>query len=410
MWLSTGTVAPNALLSRYSYEVEGFPYLVNVDHAQWKAFYHLLQGDDPALWKESVVLRRILLPALSYPFWLLWGFEAGGVIANMFIQWVALLTIAVWSFNRWGREACIAAVWLVATFPGTIYWSGLPYAYAFIVPGCLFAMPLLMTVEDGSVKKSLTAAALLGVLCLGYDFAPILIPACTIILAARRKFLLVPFAVLLMAAPSLLWSLILHFGLDVSLINDNTTVYRDLLLSYLTRPDFGAWAEWLRQTPFVFVHNYLFSTWIFVPIAFIGMFLLYRRRPGLRLRHYELAMLGSIMALWLFVNMAPPYEGWTIRGCKYGRLYQPMLIPILSYLVRAFGALIRQQDSGPSVIPRIGWGLLCVVVIMNGVLCFGPIMGNPYAGRIFQEFYEHSHEHFSFRDRQQEFKRRILGF
>jgi len=93
------------------------------------------------------VLRRILYPLLAYPFMKVLGFGAGGLVANVLLAVGSLLVFWPALRRRTGSKAPPALLALLATYPGWMYWAGLPYSYAIIVPLCLLCMILLWRVE-----------------------------------------------------------------------------------------------------------------------------------------------------------------------------------------------------------------------------------------------------------------------
>ena len=79
-----------------------------------------------------------------------------------------------------------------------MYWAGLPYSYAIIVPASLLCMALLWRVETLTTwRQALLAGLGLGVLFTGYDLLPFFGAAALLLLLWRRLWL--PCAVLAVA-------------------------------------------------------------------------------------------------------------------------------------------------------------------------------------------------------------------
>ena len=148
IYLSSGTMAPYGATDSHPLVLEPCHYLVNVDHYHFEAVYRMISGEEPSRWAGSVVLRRLLFPVVSYPLVRAAGFLAGGLIASILLNVIALLVFAAFVRRRVGEGGAIATLWLVATYPGITYWAGLPYSYVAIVPGSMFGLILLYRMQD----------------------------------------------------------------------------------------------------------------------------------------------------------------------------------------------------------------------------------------------------------------------
>jgi len=142
-WLSSGTLSPYAASYRELEIIEPCQYLGNVDHAQYMAHFHMLRGDARELWAYTRHLRRILYPLIAFPFVTVAGVEWGGLVVNVLIHLLSAFWFLRFLHTRFGEQAARTAAILLATYPGAMYWIGLPYSYALIVPSCLvFAIAL----------------------------------------------------------------------------------------------------------------------------------------------------------------------------------------------------------------------------------------------------------------------------
>src|SRR5262249_41881458 len=102
------------------------------------------------------------------------GFPLGGLLFNIFSHVVALIGLAV-AFRRFfDARAAILVSWLFASYPGYAYWVGLPYSYAFIVPGsvaCLIA--LLWLHERPSHLAVFATACVVGIVALVHSIVSV---------------------------------------------------------------------------------------------------------------------------------------------------------------------------------------------------------------------------------------------
>ena len=91
-------------------------------------------------------------------------------MTSAILQVATLVGFSLYVRRRIGKAASIAAVALLATYPGIYYWAGLPYSYASIVPACLGAMVVLIEVERQPPWWRVALLSLaLGILLLAYD-------------------------------------------------------------------------------------------------------------------------------------------------------------------------------------------------------------------------------------------------
>lgn len=337
-WLSSGTVAPYG-----TYDFGRCHYRMNGDHGQFQSVYLMLDGQPPARWGYSVVLRRILHPLLAYPLMKLFRFESGGLMFNILAHGAALIALALAVRRYFDARAAVLVCWLFASYPGYAYWGGLPYSYGFIVPGTIACTIGLMWWNDRpSVARTAIAASLVGFLGLGYDLLLLFGGALLLLIAFRRRWLDVPVALVMLGA----WALFIALGVaaifEFPVKNGNTETYAfvvDAWLHFWRNTD--GWGAFLRDAPHVFVSNFFFSGSVFLPALFllvVAHHVRYRVRPILE--PVALAILLVMFALWLFLNLAPRYEGgWQMRGTWLARLYQPWFVVVLLVVARASVAL-----------------------------------------------------------------------
>jgi hypothetical protein len=203
------------------------------------------------------------------------------------------------------------------------------------------------------------------------------------VLLWRRRWAELPPAILGMAlAPvaSLLW---LKLAFHAPLSNGNTAIYGMVLRSYLHPPPLALWLRGLADFPWALLANFLFSNMVFLPVLFLAVVAITRQRPTL----VEGAVMAAVAAVFLFNNLAPPYEGrWQMRGDFIPRLYQPIFVALLVYCARAIGG----SDALPRPKRILLVALTALAVLGNASVAFGPIAHVPWAGTVYQAFYQHS--------------------
>src|SRR3954451_23846126 len=191
IWVNTGTLAPYGATLKSPLLWAPCNYPLNIDNPHFKATFLMLDGAPRAQWAFSVVLRRILYPLLAYPFMKLLGFGAGGLVTNVLVAVGSLAFFWLALRRRLGAQPPLAILALLATYPGWMYWAGLPYSYAAIVPLSLLCLVLLWRLESGDVswRRAALVGLAMGVLFTGYDLLPIYGAAGVLLLLWRRRWL-----------------------------------------------------------------------------------------------------------------------------------------------------------------------------------------------------------------------------
>jgi hypothetical protein len=377
-WLSSGTLAP------YGMQPGGAcQYRVNIDHGQFKAVFYMLDRRPEQTWVSSVVLRRILHPLLAYPFMKAFGFNLGGLLFNIVLHVVTLVGLALAIRRFFDARAAVLVTWLFATYPGIMYWVGLPYSYAFIVPGSIACtIALLWWHERASLRRSIAAACVVGVVGLGYDLMPYFGGALLLLVLARRRWLDLGVVLVVLAAFALLVAkgLPAIFGFPAQ--NSNTAAYGAVVSAWLDAPHrLHGWGALLADLPKVFVTNFVFSNFVFFPALFIGVLLLRRQRPVLH--PVALAVVIAAFGMFLFLNAAPAYEGaWQLRGSWIPRLFQPWFVAVLITVAAASIALRRTARYRALV------ALVVLVTALDGAVIAGPFVElTPLYAGVYQRFY-----------------------
>ena len=388
IWLSSGSMAPIAGTAVASLPTTPCHYLVSVDHHHYLDAFLMLQGADRRIWEGSFFLRRILYPLLSYPLMKWLGFEIGGFVSNVIFHVAAFAAFILYLRKKFGTSASIFAMWLLAFYPGIYYWAGLPYANATIVPCSLLGFIILCEiVEQNRLSKICLLAFLQGMLFLAYDLFPYLGVATIFTLLYLRKYRALLLATVLLLIPSLISNVILTKIVHIPLINSNSGVYLVVFESYFKKPDLAQWYKLLKDFPEIAFQAYLFSNFFFIPCLF-GVLCL----GGIFLNKWkfllpEKCLLISGLLLFLFLNLAPPYPGWQMRGVWILRLYQPVFVVLMSYASRAL-AVLWQQSQIKLKVPALA---LCGSVCFgNFLISFGPVLHNHFSSHMYYRFYRHS--------------------
>jgi hypothetical protein len=384
VWLSSGTMAPYAATFVYPIVTAPCGYLVNVDQPHHEGVFQMLDGQPPERWQHSLVLRRLLFPLWAYPFMKVGGFAAGGFVASLLAQLTALWLLALHLRRRWGEPAAIAGTWLLAVYPGITYWAALPYAYVAIVPASIGLFILLAQIDGRrGWRRIIGPAAAMGLLFTAYDLAPYFGLAALGVLVRRRRFAELPVAIVGMALAPAASLLLLRLVFHAPLSNGNTAIYGTVLRAYLHPPAVGVWLGGLADFPSVLLGNFLFSNLMFLPVLFAAVVAITRQRPTL----VEGTIMGAVALVFLFNNLAPPYQGrWQMRGDFIPRLYQPIFVALLVYCARAVGDGVTKPGGKRILLVA----LTALTVLANASVAFGPVARVPWAGTVYQAFYQHS--------------------
>jgi hypothetical protein len=391
-WANTGTLAPYGATLDKPYVSEPCKYLLNIDHFHFQATFLMLDGAPRDQWEFSVVLRRILYPLLAYPFMKVWGFIGGGLIANVLLAAGSLALFWHALRRRLGTAPPPALLALLATYPGWFYWAGTPYSYAIIVPASLVCLVILWRVEELTTwRQALLAGLALGVLFTGYDLLPFFGAAAVLLLLWRRLWASCAVLAAAMLLPTVATSVLLWKVFRVPFRNSNTEAYFNVLKSYMSPVDLHAWWGLLWNVPEAALSNALYSNFLFLPLLVLLALLASRRLPRdwRVLRPAEISLLIAAVLLFLFNNLAPPYQGWPLRGAWVARLYQPtfaVLIAIVAYLFARAALLSRPLRSGM-------WTALGLTVALQAWTVFAPVLGSTrLTGFLFHRFYQHAPE------------------
>ena len=396
MYLSTGTLSPYANTVDFppDYPMVGprCHYLFNGDYYEFSALFSLLDGKHRSAWEYSLFLRRILYNAMAYPFMKIFEHDLGGLVFNFLLTILAFISFALFVLRTTGEKGAIAGMWLLALYPGITYYSGQPFLYACIVPFCLWLYMLLWKLNKYTSIGNVWITALgMGVLFLGYDLLVFFGPAALVLLVLRKKYVQAPVLVSGMLLCIAVWWCVVRYGLKVPSSNENSSIYTIILKSYFHPVDYSGWLELLKNMPENLLYNFLFSSFLLLPLLFIAALIIGVRGRQRLLTFPEACLLGSIALVFLFNNCAPPYEyKWQMRGAWIARLYQPLFVVLLFSCARLFQALSIQKHGRPLKAAMVV--LLTATVFGNGLVVLGPALDDPagISSWVYWNFYKHS--------------------
>jgi len=406
IWCASGTLAPYAATLAKPKVLAPCGYLANIDQWHFEAPFKFLDGQDRVHWEASVVLRRILYPLVAYPAMKVFGFMKGGLFTNLFIHLLVFLVFVQFVKKHVGARGAVAAMWLLSMYPGISYWAGLPYSYACIVPCSLLSFMCLWKVWEKSDPRTVALFSFgIGFLSIGYDLLPYFGPALMLVLLHRRAWKMLPLAAVVVVLPLLVSAWILQSVYGLGFINPNSKAYLTIVSAYLSFPSWETWGPLIRQVPSLFLHNFAASNFYVLPVLFVVLFVVSRAALGVRFHPVELSVLLSVLFVFLFNNLAPPYEGWQLRGMWIARLYQPVFVVYLFFIARMF-----EVSHGRDRKKWFFTGLIGISCVLQGLIVFGPVAGLTISDSVYHEFYRHEFSESRMSDTLEKYGRRPRGF
>ena len=393
IYLSSGTVAPYGSSCPHPI-IDESGCVFNSDHPHFYASYKLLNGAPKAEWEGAVALRRILYPLLCFPFMKMFGFNWGGLVGTLILHILALFLLYRYFLKSYSEKVAISASCLFATYPGITYWSGVPYHHASIVPVTIFSFLCLENIASLIPISSLQSnfkvainALVIGVLFYFYDLAIFFIPAVYLMLIFKKSWSKFLSFTLGFAISQVIMVTFLTKGLDINLIDSNSVTYKNIINGYLniinfTSNDYSEWMHLLSLMPRVLFSNFIFSNFLFLPLLFLFfLFIGYKNKvvPSL----VETCLFLSILAVFLFNNCAPKYEGWQLRGTWIARIYQPIFIVYFSYIFRVLASTnsIKSTNFRP---------LILIFALLNLSVTLSLYLKLPHGTFLYDRFYKHS--------------------
>lgn len=411
LYCNTGTLTPYAN-TQVSHVARETGYLYNSDHPHFRVLFDFVDGAPKKVWDGALMLRRVLYDVIAWPFMKAGGFEVGGTVASLVLNVVGFAWAMVLLRRQIGERGAVFAAWVLALYPGAMYWGGLPYPYAMIFPLSLLLMIALMDLPDLGWMPLAGVSLAMGVAYLGYDLAVFFLPAAVLVLLMRRRPGAAVLSASLQVLPTVCWLLWLGHGLGQKLDNTNTMAYRVVINAYLHGSDRAAWWAYASDFPNVGLDVWFGANFIFLPGLFLAVLALNAATIRQRIAPAEAALLLVAAGLFLFNNLAPDYYGWgsswVMRGTWIARLYQPVFPALVFFSARWWQAL------PPLDWPRhtLTWLALVLACAGNALVVFGPVLNNPLkvSERAFYRFYNHSDLHWIYETNLREYGRRPIGF
>jgi hypothetical protein len=396
IWCNSGTLAPYAATLHEPEVLPECSYLVNSDDVHFKATFDMLRGAPSDQWNFSVVLRRILYPVLAFPFMKAFGFWRGGFYCNILMQVLVLAAWAGFLQKNLGDPASRAGTWLTATYPGIMYFAGLPYSYAMIVPLCLLSTMLLYNLHHRlSLSRAALAGLAIGIFQTGYDVLHfygvalifiILLDKNTVFFPSKLIQLLVAGAALIL--PTTIVNFILYKYFHIPVVNGNTGIYLQFfnLASYLHH-DWHDWALHLYNAAATTVIVFFTSSFLALPVGSLLTVLVFKTKKvavNLPIAGY---LLSPFFLLAVFMNLpffAENSASFGFQGTIMARNYQPLFPLFLLILCRAANML----EGGSRRFARAVFG---AVLLFQCLVVFGPILRQPQvADLVYFHFNKHS--------------------
>jgi hypothetical protein len=317
------------------------------------------------------------------------GFEEGGFITSLIINITAFIIFIFFLKNNLGEIQAKIGMWLLATYPGITYWVGLPYCYVMIVPGTLLLTILLWKINGSSSHLAVSGLSfLMGFICLGYDLVAFFLPSTVLSLFFNKKYKLIPVATVAFIMPIALstYMLTVIFGAPFETLHTN--IYSAIGSSYfkVTAEKMNEWGNLLLMAPLIGIDYFFFSNFFFIPFLFLIIIVFLRIKGiSLKLSVIEKSILISAILIFLFNNLAPPYDfEYHYRGYVFARLYQPVFIVFLLYILRSYTAFKLK----PGLVKYYMAGIV-FTVLFNASIVFGPVSRNPLASYVYFLFYKH---------------------
>jgi hypothetical protein len=388
-WYSTGSMAVYNITCQG--RVVQCNYMTNVDHSHHGGVFLLLNGADRPFWETSVVLRRVLYAALAYPMAVFVDYFKGGVFVSILCSYLAFLAFVLFVRKYIGQAGAYTAMALLLFYPGIYYWVGSPYVYSAIFPCCLLSgMALYKMAAANNFLHLLFLSLFIGILALGYDILPFVVPAVLIILWRKKNYLFIPLSLLLMVLPSSVWGYILANHYKVSLINSNTKVYSDIISGYLNPKYWNT--DFLVRIAENFIPDFatifFTSNFIFLPALFLIILLFsLLSKYKLKMEVYEYGFLGSVFLLFAFINCCPRYDyAWNMSGTWIARLYQPAFVGFAFFIAR----YVQQYSKELTAVWRYAaFGLIGIAFSLNFIVVSGTMTKSELSSQVYYYFYKH---------------------
>jgi hypothetical protein len=396
-WISSGSLSPYASTSHEAIIIDNCGYIGSVDHDHFhKTYLFLSENDNDSAWQGSFILRRILYPILAFPLMSLFGFLVGGFITNLILILGSLFVLIRFFKDRISHQALTVLIWLFALYPGIYYYIGLPYSYNMLVPICVLCSILLRrTYEASRPRAVLINSLLIGLLFTGYELLPFFGLAQLWLVFRKRQYWGIPINLFLIMLPAALVSFILSVGFGHEVLNSNTGVFGSILKAWLgifsmEQNALSQWLKFLRGIPWYFIDNFFTSTFIYLSLGFLFLWLINKKTKMLKgyFTDVQVGVFAGALILFLFNNLAPPYDGWQMRADWIGRIYQPIFFEMMIFISVLYA---KSRESIKRLSSRFIKLFIYIVIFGNLLIVFGPSLRSELFAFPYWAFYKHSH-------------------
>ncbi len=405
MWLNSGNMSVYAATLANPHMMHG--YITNYDDIHYEMNYKMLRGVKPKEeWKYGLTLRRVGLYIAGYPFFLLLGFYWGGEFTCFLLTIFTFLFLIHHIKKTYGMAAAYAGMLLAGSYTGIMYWIGSPFAQNTIFPICVFVYIIMTRLEAGiPLKKSIYLWLLIGFLFTGYDLFIMFIPAIFFFYIFRKEYSRAILSAFIMFLPQVLVELALQ-SYGALFHNNNKDLYKVIFSSYFNNFSLADLGRHIIALPDIFFENLFNTSFFILPSLFLLVYVFARSIYKFELNRIEVSIFLGILWLWLFLNLAPTYESyWQLRGVNIARIYQPVFIPMLMYLVRFTNYIIPLDQWKGRIYGMLlffGFGI-CLWLNLGGWY------GNKFTQSMYYNFYRHSESDAYFKNIEQ-YGKRPLGF
>jgi hypothetical protein len=386
MYLNTGTLSGYAVTLHNPHVIEG-GYIVNYDYTHYQCNYNFIIGEPTETWNAGWVLRRELFYFLAFPFLKLFGFYIGGTLAAFTITLIAFYSLIKFTYETFGVLQAYVAISLLTSYSGIMYWIGSPFAQIMIVPCCCWLYMILWKMSKTTdFYKHLRYLSVISILFTAYDLFIFFYPALLLFYLNQRAWKKMIVSIPIMIIPQALIMILLRLGGAEEIKSDNSGLYLTIIKSYFNILDFKEWFTLLLEVPKILLNNFLDANFWFLPILFL-VIVVWGITKKIWLNRIETNVLISALAVFLFNNMAPHYNvASQMRGEWIARIYQPIFIVLIMYIVRFSGEIFKSKKTQRTVFIM----LLSSCCFGGFILNFGVSLKSNFSQWAWHRFYQHS--------------------
>ena len=385
MYFNTGTLSGYAVTLQNPHVTEG--YIVNYDYTHYQCNYNFVMDQPAETWYGGWVLRRQLFYVLAFPLLKLFGLYNGGTIAAFILTLIGFYTFIKFVYKTIGIKQAYVAMALLASYSGIMYWIGSPFAQVMIVPCCCWLYMLMWKMNDtNKLSHHVLYLSVISILFTAYDLFIFFYPAILLIYLSKREWIKMILSLPIMLIPQTVIVFLLKHGGAGEIKNENSGLYLTIIKSYLNPGDVQSWINMLIEVPKTLLSNFLDANFWFLPILFLiivtwGIF------KKVRFNNIEASILITALVVFLFNNMAPEYTaGFLMRGEWIARIYQPIFIVLIMYIIRFSTHIFNATKIQKSVFILLIISCFIGSVILN----FGVCLKSNLTQWAWYRFYQHA--------------------